>query len=59
VARARLSALVTDSTLESSIRATSEARKPSTSRRISTARCRAGSSCSAVTKAIEIASFVS
>ena len=51
VARARLSALVTESRDVSSISATSAARNPSTSRRISTARWRAGRSWSAVTKA--------
>ena len=54
--RARLSALLTDSSDVSSSSATSPARKPSTSRRTSTTRCSAGSNCSAVMNASEIAS---
>ena len=59
VARARLRALVTDSSVESRTCATSRAWNPSTSRRISTARWRGGSSCNAVTKASETASRAS
>ena len=59
VARARLSALVTDSSVEPRMRAASLAANPSTSRRISTARCRGGSRCTAVMKASEIASRAS
>jgi hypothetical protein len=58
-AAARFKALFTDSSVTSSISATSLARKPSTSRRTSTARCRGGSSCRAVTNAREIASRAS
>ncbi len=57
--RARLSALVTDSSVEPRSRAASPAANPSTSRRIRTARCRGGSSWTAVTKASEIASYAS
>jgi hypothetical protein len=56
LARARLRALLTDSTVESSMSATSLAWYPSTSRKMSTARWRAGRTCSAVTKAREMAS---
>src|SRR6516162_6961515 len=56
-ARACLSALLTESSDESSIAATSLDRNPRTSRRTSTARWRGGRSCSAVTKASEIASL--
>ena len=59
VARARFSALVTDCSVVSSMPATSLAGKSSTSRRISAARWRGGSSCSAVTKASDMASRAS
>src|SRR6266498_1844113 len=59
LARARLRALVTDSTVESSMPATSSAWKPRTSRRTSTATWRGGRTWSAVTKAREIASVCS
>ncbi len=57
--RARLSALVTDSSVVSRISAASRAAKPSTSRRMRTARCLAGRSWSAVTKASDTDSRVS
>jgi hypothetical protein len=56
LARARLSALLAESTVESSRSATSLAWYPSTSQKINTARWRASRSCSAVTKASEMAS---
>ena len=59
LARARLSALVTDSTVESSMPATSLAWNPRTSRKISTATWRGGRTCRAVTKASEMASACS
>ena len=59
LARARLSALVTDSSVEPRIRAASLAANPSTSRRIRTARCRGGSRCTAMMKASEIDSRIS
>ncbi len=54
LARARLRALVTESTEESSISATSLAENPSTSRKTSTANWRGGRSWTAVTKAREM-----
>jgi hypothetical protein len=59
LARARFSALVTDSTVTSSMSATSLARNPRTSRRISTASWRGGRTCRAVTKAREMDSACS
>ena len=59
LARARLRALLTDSTVESSMPATSLAWKPRTSRKMSTASWRGGRTCSAVTKASEIDSVCS
>ena len=59
VDRARLSALVTDCSVVSSMPATSLAGKSRTSRRISAARWRGGSNCSAVTNASDIASLAS
>ena len=59
VARARLSALLTDSCVVPSMCATSPARKSRTSRKISTARCRGGSACKAMMKPSEIASLAS
>jgi len=53
-ARARLSALVTDSSVVLSSCAVSLARNPSTSRRMRAARCRGGSSWRAVMNASEI-----
>ena len=58
LARARLSALVTDSSVQPRIWAASLAANPSTSRRIRTARCRGGSRCTAVMKASEIDSRI-
>src|SRR5215469_6066795 len=59
LARARLSALVTDSTVESSRPATSLAWNPRTSRKMSTASWRGGSTCNAVMKAREMDSVCS
>jgi hypothetical protein len=58
-ARARFSALVTESSVVSSMSATSAARNPRTSRRTSTARCRGGSDCTAAMNASEIDSVAS
>ena len=54
LARARLSALVSDSSVTARMRAASLAGKPSTSRRISAARWRGGSRCTAVMNASDI-----
>jgi carboxymethylenebutenolidase len=59
LARARLRAPLTDSTVASSMPATSLAWKPRTSRRMSTATWRGGSTCRAVTKASEMDSACS
>jgi len=59
LARPRLSALLTASTVASSMTATSLAWKPRTSRKMSTATWRAGRTCSAVMKAREMASVCS
>src|SRR5262249_46289002 len=59
LARARLSALLTDSTVEPSMPATSLAWKPRTSRKMRTATWRGGRTCRAVTKAREMASACS
>src|SRR5215813_9379782 len=58
-ARARLSALVTDSSVVSRMSAASRAWNPSTSRRTMAARWRGGSSCRAVMSASDIDSIVS
>jgi len=59
VARARLSALVTDCSVVARSAATSRAEKSSTSRRIKTARCFGGNNCKAVINASETASRAS